>query len=773
MISDSWFIGFFGKWWRGGVIEAWYQDVVARSKDEESWSSGIIAAKALDKFNECNGEFFFFVSCHFQSLNPTLYRPGLPFSTKNSLAFGPPRGSPPRLRNRERPSHRLSGLPSRSSTPPPLPKSASLPLHTTRLPHSIPDHPPAQVDRIPSQSPPSLPTTSDPLRSGTPTPPSNALFDQSPLIAEVLRQISISNSTVYDLREQLADFQSSASQSHSLLQTEVDSYRDRKRQEDASRLELKSRTKTLEDSKRSAESAKVKVEKRLKAAQSARDDTVQQTARLDQQITELHRRLADDEIAARQAKDDASKVEHETSDALERRKQEIKVTEDVLAALNARARELEEKLASEKERLRLAKVQADIRKQDQSFHPFHTSNNDTGPWPSLPFDYPILADAHPSSETDIRSRKSSIIREQQPVSPRPAKLSLRGISNFSATGSSDIALRAKGYSIFDDDIASLTKTQQVTTTFSPFSENDSLAQPPSELPTLLSPPLIPTRNGSSRSFQSESDPYMDRDWRGTRVLHNQTALSVSPISDALSTTTAVANDYDPFELRIPKHDRFHSEPVLDLQRFTMLHRTHSDPHPNGDNDDEAFVESVNVNMDNNKTTGPRRWFSSSSKVKPKKGLNPDAKVFRLPKKSTSNVPVATPNTTTLTPNGGDGSLPFDVLNPNGPIGGCCNTISTASSSFLHAFAPSPAEREVLKRALGGGSTNTSLERLPSLSDVGHSIPSSPSDGGRKEEGKFGSQLPSWLLPRIRKPNFSPWDDDEVASAQQQQPERPT
>jgi hypothetical protein len=56
MISDSWFIGAFGKWWRGGLIEAWYQDVVARSKDEESWSSGILTVKALDKFNECNGE---------------------------------------------------------------------------------------------------------------------------------------------------------------------------------------------------------------------------------------------------------------------------------------------------------------------------------------------------------------------------------------------------------------------------------------------------------------------------------------------------------------------------------------------------------------------------------------------------------------------------------------------------------------------------------------------------------------------------------------------
>lgn len=56
MISDSWYIGAFGRWWRGGVIEAWYQDVIARSKDEESWSSGILAMKNLDMLNDFNGE---------------------------------------------------------------------------------------------------------------------------------------------------------------------------------------------------------------------------------------------------------------------------------------------------------------------------------------------------------------------------------------------------------------------------------------------------------------------------------------------------------------------------------------------------------------------------------------------------------------------------------------------------------------------------------------------------------------------------------------------
>jgi len=58
VVSDSWFIGAFGHWWRGGLVQSWYQDAMVRSKDAEGWSSGILGFKALDKLNEFNGVFF-------------------------------------------------------------------------------------------------------------------------------------------------------------------------------------------------------------------------------------------------------------------------------------------------------------------------------------------------------------------------------------------------------------------------------------------------------------------------------------------------------------------------------------------------------------------------------------------------------------------------------------------------------------------------------------------------------------------------------------------
>jgi hypothetical protein len=98
---------------------------------------------------------------------------------------------------------------------------------------------------------------------------------------------------------------------------------------------------------------------------------------------------------------------------------------------------------------------------------------------------------------------------------------------------------------------------------------------------------------------------------------------------------------------------------------------------------------------------------------------------------------------------------------------------------MRAFAPSPAEREALQRALGGPK-NTSLDRLPSLSEVGN-LPASPvlshvPAQSAQSDNSFG--LPwfdvspasgagrNWLrepgvsIPQPSKIKFSPWGDGD-------------
>lgn len=203
---------------------------------------------------------------------------------------------------------------------------------------------------------------------------------------------------------------------------------------------------------------------------------------------------------------------------------------------------------------------------------------------------------------------------------------------------------------------------------------------------------------------------------------------------------------------------------MNMQRATMPapNRTRSDPAASAREENHIEIDRAER----------RRWFTSPLRERPKKGLNPDAKVFRFTKPPTEFGVIGGNG---APPPSHPGNLTFDALNPNGLASRVMTATSSNTNSLLRAFAPSPAEREVLQRALGG-STNPSLERLPSLSRVG-SIPSSPSHvhavatGPSRptslhlEIGEVGRNLPSWLqsLPRIGKPNFSPWEDDEPAS----------
>jgi len=54
-VSDLWFIGVFGGWWRGGPLYSWWVDAAVRTKDEEGASAGVLGIKTLDNLNEYDG----------------------------------------------------------------------------------------------------------------------------------------------------------------------------------------------------------------------------------------------------------------------------------------------------------------------------------------------------------------------------------------------------------------------------------------------------------------------------------------------------------------------------------------------------------------------------------------------------------------------------------------------------------------------------------------------------------------------------------------------
>jgi hypothetical protein len=557
----------------------------------------------------------------------------------------------------------------------------------------------------------------------------------------------------------------------------LDSLRDRKRQEDVAKLDMKSRTKTLDDSKRHTETVKRDAEKRLKSAQNARDSATQRMDHLDKEIVKLQQRLSEDETLIRQSRESVSEAEQEISDALERKKDEIKVAEDVVSALNQRARELEDSVTEAKEKLARLKERNETQRQDQTLR--------QTPWDSVNgFSVSESEERRHSlvgfeAISSLGRRRPSVSRDSQAFSKSPGSLTLSTNTAYQANNATHTALRANGYSVFDDSILTAQQrtshpSRHLSTNFSPFGDSDasrsiaSFISPTSQslIPSALATSLD-SPDGVSRSFQSESDVYMDKEWRGRNmtsyVPHHAVRSNDRQSSGFVSTATSpvslhAPSAHDPFEIRLMQTGSEYGlrnasqETALDNQRPVWVHRTSSDPNPNQylteefDTPNSMVVEKV----------GPRRWFSTTSRDKAKKGLNPDAKVFTLARKSP-------PRTSAALNNGSSG---YDALNPNGLGSQAVSAATSANNSLLRAFAPSPAEREVLQRALGG-STNTSFERLPSLVDVG-SIPSSPSHVHALPAAapqQMGKVLPSWLqsLPRFRKANFSPWEDEEPVS----------
>ncbi|KAI8972239.1 hypothetical protein BD414DRAFT_500631 [Trametes punicea] len=870
-VSDAWFIGAFGRWWRGGIIQSWWHDLLATTKDAERGGSGILDVKASDILEGYDG---------------------LPFPTPSRL----PSDAVGKLRGTERSTARSTPAAPRSSTPPPLPKSALLPLHVPRTTTSTPPKGNVtQVQRHPSSSAQtSAPSTPESTRPTAPpmlaySPSSTSLFDSSPVIAEVLRQISQSKAAVVELSEQLTQFQSSAEKSRANIQSELEEQRKRKREEDAARADLKTRTKTLEDAKRNAESSKRDAEKRLRAAESARDSATARIEKLEEEIDALRMRMEADEQEILKRKEEGDAKEKEAQEELERKRKEIKVAEEVVAALNSRAKELEERIAQEEERLRKAKEQAEIKKQDRSFYPLHVvpaANEDISiPSWSTSGSYPVSGEAQtltqgslthhtsdyaerqegfpqpirpPKSKGSVSSGSGNSDHREPSVSPRPARLSLNGISNLreptqrvlsDPDPNGQTLVRPHGFSL-SGDIPTSISTRSNSTRFSPFSETDEVMEqhvlvPSGDLSstTGISPTstsLIPTslinsldgaagvdNVGLSRSFQSADDAVLDRDWRKNVRLpppppvespnSGRGMYTTSPLSLTCPSFDGVDHE-DPFEVRPPPMRRRLTSELMDMQRATLSpSRTISDPtfpplgiQNAGQQDRDAQDKSVSH----------RRWFSQQDAAKERSGLNPEAKAFSLTRKSFP------PVFGTQQGRGHPSPSPFEGLMQNGgPYmnGGLSSlsshqgSLSTSSSlsippslahhagadadtvfssMFGRAFAPSPEEREALQRALGG-STNTSLERLPTLSEVSSipsmgSIPSSPAHShataaglvsglqanrglgvgpaGTHKNGAMNlgggrtllSPGLSWLqsLPRMRKPKFSPWEDEE-------------
>jgi hypothetical protein len=188
-------------------------------------------------------------------------------------------------------------------------------------------------------------------------------ISQSPDVTKIMQEISKSQAVVQEMRAHLSAFQSQAFASQAALRLTLEEYRSRKKQDDAARLDLKSRTKTLEESKRHADTGRRDAEKRLKAAQVARDSTSNRMQRLAGEIESMKKRMGSGEEKVKKSKRDVARSEEGHISEMEKKRSEARALEESVGTLTVKAKELEEALALEKERMTELREEVDRRKQ--------------------------------------------------------------------------------------------------------------------------------------------------------------------------------------------------------------------------------------------------------------------------------------------------------------------------------------------------------------------------------------------------------------------------
>jgi len=642
-------------------------------------------------------------------------------------------------------------------------------------------------------------------------------FDSNPAVAELTLQINQARALNLELRNQLSEHTGTATAVDAALRAELDGVREAKRFEDAARSELKARTKTLEESRRTAEAGKRDAERRLRATQKAKAEAGSRIERLGEEIRALEVQVQQDEVAIRLTGEAAAKEELDISAQVKQRKQEVKVAEDVVTALNHRVRELEESIECERIALVAAREKAEALQREQDSHKYvfipRQSVDSWEPIPGVEFSLPAPAaeskmeheilDPFPTplekdSDRDRGDRGGS---RSGSTRSSPHLHTLTSASHNIGYGASpvlhpvgaskSIARLAKGYSIFDEDIASLSNPSQCSN-FSPFDVSDA-ANGGRTLPLIPSgfiqsldgiPPSadmgdIGTEDRHPRNFQSNNEPFVDRDWRLRPAVPESVPVeSHGHVFPCVNDDTIEA--FEPFGMQVPRH-RITSDPMNASRVWSS--RADSDlisPPSAGIPPQEAR----------------NLWWHTSDKerrstidgTEPRRGLNPDAKVFNFsPEPVLFSAPVAPVSASGFPVSGSSRSTRSSSISDsrkgNAPTSATATSSSTPgflSGLAMRAFAPSPEEREALQRALGG-STNTSLERLPSLSEVGNG-PASPVLAHVQANPTASSNPPglpwfdigpgagagrSWLrelgmisIPRPGKIKFSPWGDGE-------------
>lgn len=174
---------------------------------------------------------------------------------------------------------------------------------------------------------------------------------------------------IAEAQAQLDQVRIASESARQLLQTQLDEMRTRKKDEDATRLDVKGRMKTLDEHKRQAEGTRREAEKRLKAAKGLKELLENKIQAKSEEIVVLRKREATNQKKAEESgKRKAEKIA-DLNLQINKKKEEEASIDSELDALNKKLEKIQQQLQEEEGNLQAAREMASERANHHDFAP--------------------------------------------------------------------------------------------------------------------------------------------------------------------------------------------------------------------------------------------------------------------------------------------------------------------------------------------------------------------------------------------------------------------
>ncbi|CAE6430618.1 unnamed protein product [Rhizoctonia solani] len=411
-----WFLGAFGKWWLGGAL-------LLGKGDDGHTTAGLLDIRLLDDSElskwsiipDCNGR----------------------------------------------------------RTPPPLPKHASLPLHTqpTQKP-SKPKPKPKSKSKSKSASTGNAAEHASPAATNAPT---TTNIDAHPLLADLLQHIATTQTALNNTRAQLAQLH--ASTAHTREQTEEHvAQRAKHNSASATSDAAKSHTHQLTNARRTLRAS----QKTLTSVQATHAALEQRAKTLTEQTKLLHDQIVRDRDRVKEGEEKGEARREEIADLILLRKEELrKIEEEIMGSqedkdivgLIGKVRALEAEVKDARKTLEELKAWQSSVHQVKEDHEEREQEHEREKEPGVVYigQTPVrssLSNANQSNVQRIHGTPSHARISSAPGIGHPASISSQNVTTPTSVASptpaapADVAsparsARSKGYAIFDTDLASL------------------------------------------------------------------------------------------------------------------------------------------------------------------------------------------------------------------------------------------------------------------------------------------------------------------------------